>query len=441
MKRHFKNAAYGVLDYAGYPLGMLLAAPVVLHRLGAAEYGLWMIATAVVSTGGILASGFCDANIQRVARLRGTTGEGTIAATVRAMMGINLTLGCVIAGLVAIAAPFAARRIVVAHPDGWRECLVALLIAAGLILVRAIESVCVSTQRAFEEYGKGTRVNTAVRWLTLGTAAGLAAAGQSIVSILTATGVFLVLGTALQIRTARMLLGGASLWPSFSVRESRALLAAGVFPWMQGLGGVIFAQVDRILLGVSAGAAVVAPYVLCVQFAQPIHGLTASGLQFLFPFLSRRVGDSSMGSLRRTIAIAFACNMLLVVSGAVGLLLIGKPLMIAWAGGTVARQATEILPLVVVGASLMGLSVTGVYALCAFGEFRSAAVISLGSRGVLLVLMAVLVQRGGVMQLAACRVAYGVVSLAVYLPLMRRLGAAEASSATEVRQQQEIAPL
>jgi O-antigen/teichoic acid export membrane protein len=441
MKRHFKNAAYGVLDYACYPLGMLLAAPVVLHRLGAAEYGLWMIATAVVSTGGILASGFCDANIQRVARLRGTTDEGTIALTVRAMMGITLALGCVIGGLVAIAAPFAARRIVAGHPAGWRECVIALLIAAGMILVRAVESVCLSTQRAFEEYGKGTRVNTAVRWITLGTAAALAAAGHAVVSILITTGVFLVLGTALQIRTARTLLKGASLWPSFSVKESRALLTAGVFPWIQALGGVIFTQVDRILLGVSAGAAAVAPYALCVQFAQPIHGLTASGLQFLFPYLSRRAGNSSPASLRRTLAMAFALNALVVVCGAVGLLLVGKLLMIAWAGATVALQAAKILPLVVVGTSLMGLSVTGVYALCAFGDFRSAAVISLGSRGALLLLMAILVQRGGVMGLAACRVVYGITSLAVYLPLMRRLEVTEASSAAGVRQEQEIAPL
>jgi O-antigen/teichoic acid export membrane protein len=71
MKRHLTNAVYGVLDYASYPFGMLLVAPIVLHKLGASEYGLWMIATAIVSAGGIIASGFCDANIQRVARFRG----------------------------------------------------------------------------------------------------------------------------------------------------------------------------------------------------------------------------------------------------------------------------------------------------------------------------------------------------------------------------------
>ena len=72
MRKHLTNAAIGVLDYVSYPVGMLLVAPIVLHRLGASEYGLWMISTAVISAGGIIASGFCDANIQRVAHLRGT---------------------------------------------------------------------------------------------------------------------------------------------------------------------------------------------------------------------------------------------------------------------------------------------------------------------------------------------------------------------------------
>lgn len=421
MKRHFKNAGYGLLDYIAYPLGMLLAAPVVLHRLGAAEYGLWMITTAVVSAGGILASGFTDVNIQRVARLRGTADHARMTATVRVMMGINLVLGCVIAMLVAIAAPAAAHRIVASHPDKWQECVAALWIAALLIVVRAVESVYVSTQRAFEEYGNCTRVNTVVRWLTLGAAAALAAAGQGVVSILAATAIFLIAGTVLQLRSARRLLKGASLTPLLHSSELRSLLATGSFPWIQALGGVIFAQMDRILLGVSAGAAVVAPYMLCVQFSQPIHGITASGLQFLFPYLSRRVEEASPASLRRTLLLAFACNAAMVACSAIGLLLIGDYLMTRWAGAAVARQAIEILPIVVAGASLMGLSVTGVYALSAFGQFRSAALISLGSRGALLVLIIILLHRNGVVGLAVCRVIYGAASLAVYVPVLKQL--------------------
>jgi len=65
MRRHLSNAGFGILDYISYPLGMLIVAPIVLHRMGAAEYGLWMIATSIISAGSIMASGFGDACIQR----------------------------------------------------------------------------------------------------------------------------------------------------------------------------------------------------------------------------------------------------------------------------------------------------------------------------------------------------------------------------------------
>ena len=171
MKKHLTNAAYGVLDYASYPFGMLLVAPIVLHKLGASEYGVWTIATAVISAGGIIASGFCDANIQRVARLRGTGDTSVMVQTVRSILGINLVLGAMLAILTWIAAPYAARHIAASHVTLFHECLIALRIASVLILVRALETVSVSTQRAFEQYRGTVQISTAVRLLTLATAA------------------------------------------------------------------------------------------------------------------------------------------------------------------------------------------------------------------------------------------------------------------------------
>ena len=97
MRTHLSNAAYGILDYGAYPIGMLAVAPVVLHHLGAAQYGVWAVATAAVSTGGVVASGFGDANIQHVASRRGLGEQGALEPAVRSLMGINLVLGAALA--------------------------------------------------------------------------------------------------------------------------------------------------------------------------------------------------------------------------------------------------------------------------------------------------------------------------------------------------------
>jgi O-antigen/teichoic acid export membrane protein len=421
MRRHLTNAAFGILDYASYPVGMLLVAPIVLHKLGASEYGLWMIATALISAGGIVASGFCDANIQRVAHLRGTGQSDLIPHTVQGVLGINLVLGFALAFAAWIVAPYAAPHIAVAHQTSSSECLISLRIASVLIVLRSIETVSVSTQRAFEQYRGTVQISTAVRLLTLVAAAVLAFLGKGTVSILAATAVFMALGVYMQFRQLPRFLGTVSFWPHFQRTETRALIGLGFFVWLQAVGAVVFGQLDRILLGVSLGALAVAPYSLCVQFAHPIFGLSASGLNFLFPYLSGRASTLSSAELKGTLLKAFACNLLLVACGAGLLLFMGPRLIRLWAGPVVAQSAAKILAPIVLGSALMGLSVTGTYAMQALGLFRTVALISLGSRTAMLLLMIELLRHMGLPGLALSRLCYGSVALLVYLPLLGRL--------------------
>ena len=97
MRAHLVNATYGVLEYAAYPIGMLLVAPIILRNMGAAQYGIWAVVTAAVSMGSIIASGFGDANIQHVASQRGLGQQDALLRTVRCMIGINLVLGTALA--------------------------------------------------------------------------------------------------------------------------------------------------------------------------------------------------------------------------------------------------------------------------------------------------------------------------------------------------------
>jgi len=249
--------------------------------------------------------------------------------------------------------------------------------------------------------------------------------GKGTISILLATCAFLILAAVAQFRRLRKLMTGVSFWPRFHPAEARLLFHQGFFVWLQALGGVVFGQLDRILLGLSLGALAVTPYSLCVQFAHPIYGLSASGFNFLFPYLSTRAGATQREEMRRAVLKAFACNLFIVVCGVALLLLFGDRLIRIWAGSAVAESAKSILPPIVVGAALMGLSVTGTYALQALGEFRSVAFIMLGGRTAMLLLMIWMLRHHGLQGLAVSRLFYGAVALVVYLPLLQKLKSAK----------------
>jgi O-antigen/teichoic acid export membrane protein len=400
---------------------MLLVSPIVLHHIGIAEYGIWAVATAVVSTGGIIASGFGDANIQHVAKLRGSGDQSALQNAVRCIVGINLALGTALALVGWLLSPDASRHIVASDAAQQHSCLVSLRIASVLILVRALESVCVSTQRAFERYGAAARISVGVRLLTLALAGWLAYTGRGTASIMEATAALFVLGTAAQFYRLRQFLGDVSFLPAFSGDTAKALLAFGVFSWMQAVAGVVFGQVDRLLMGVSLGAVAVASYALCIQLSQPIFGLTASALHFVFPHLSGRVDTISPSDLKRVVARACVANLLFVSAGTVVLLLFGDRILRAWAGEAIAREATPIFSLVVIGSALLGLSVTGTYVMLALGRVRTVTWFCVAGGAVMLVMMWWLLPVLGMRGLAIARLCYGSFSLLLYLPLARAL--------------------
>jgi O-antigen/teichoic acid export membrane protein len=421
MKRHLSNSAYGVFDYAAYPVAMLLVAPILLRALGVAQYGLWMVATAAVSTGSIIASGFGDANIQYVAGVRTRNDADALLRAVRSMVGINLVLGIAF-GLISWAlSPIAARHIAPSDASLQTMCLWSLRIASLLMPVRALESVCISTQRAFERYGAAVRISIVARLLTLAVAVALTRFGRGVVGIMVASAILLALGTLAQLGRLQQLLGVMSLLPAFDREATSALFGFGVFSWLQAVSGIIFSQADRLILGVSLGASAVASYALCVQMAQPIYGITSAALHFLFPYLAGRRMTVPLAALQKPVLKAFAVNVLLVSLGTAAALLFGKPFLNAWIGPSVAHAAAQILTPVVWSFAFLGLSVTAYYALLALGHVRTVTMLNLLGGCAMLLGMIWLLPRSGVHGLAMARLCFGSITFLMYVPLARLL--------------------
>jgi O-antigen/teichoic acid export membrane protein len=428
MRAHLANAASGLLDYAAYPIGMLLVAPIVLRNMGAAPYGIWAIVTAAVSTGSIIASGFGDANIQHVSSQRGLGRHDDLLRTVRCMIGINLVLGTALALVAWTLAPLAARHIVPSMGAPLQQdCLWSLRIASLLLWLRTMESVCISTQRAFQRYGAAVRVSILARLLSLAAAATLTYVSHSVASMVAAAAVLSLLGTCLQFANLRQLLPAISLAPVWDRDAMKALLGFGAFSWLQAVSTVVFSQADRIFLGVSLGAVAVASYALCTQLAQPIWGFAASGLHFIFPHLAERSAVQSSSGTRKAVLIAFACNLLFVTVAAATLMLFGERILRSWAGADMARSSVAIFPIIIWSSALLGLNVTATYALLAFGRVRTITWLNLTAGAAMLMLMFWLVPRLGTYGLALARLCYGSITLLLYLPLVRQLSRAPAT--------------
>jgi O-antigen/teichoic acid export membrane protein len=415
---NLSNAMYGVLDYVAQPAAMLLAAPILLHRLGVASYGVWLIASAAVGAGSIVSSGFGDAVIQRVATLRAISDVRSIRQVVANLLSINLVLSGALAVLLWAAVPFVTGRVTHFDPSMREDCVWSLRIGTLLMMLKSIESVFICGQRAFEEYGPAVRIAIATRLLTMLAALGLALRGYGVPALMLATTGLTMLGAAVQGAALKRHLGGGLFKPGFDRATLVELGSFGGFTWLQAVSGVLFSQADRLLLGVFLGAPSVAYYGICVQMAQPIHGLTAAGLHFLFPHLAMRFASGKLTALRGPVYSAIAINAVLATAFTSGLMLAGPQLLRLWMGRSFAEHVNGLLLVLAAGFGLLALNVTGHYAMLALGKVRLVTALNVAGGVAMLLAMAVWVPRHGVNGAAWARLCFGPVTCLIYLPLL-----------------------
>ena len=212
----------------------------------------------------------------------------------------------------------------------------------------------------------------------------------------------------------------APLLPAFDRDVFLSLSSFGAFSWLQAIAGVFFSQADRLLLGLTLGASAVAYYGVCVQMTQPIHGLTAAALHFLFPHLSRHNASGNQATMRRSIGLAIKVNIGLSALLTAVVLTFGRRFLDLWMGHAFAAQSSALLPVLAVGFGVLSLNVAGHYTLLALGRVRLVAALNLAGGFTMLFAIAMLVPRIGQAGAAWSRLLYGSVTCLAYLPIVQQ---------------------
>jgi O-antigen/teichoic acid export membrane protein len=419
MRRTVANGVYAIAEYASQPVGLLLAVPYLLRHLGAAQFGVWVLASSAVNGGNALSTGFSDAAIKYVAMYRGRGDASGVTRVVRGMLSINLALSVVIAIALWVFAPLATSHI--AHIDATMRytCQLSIRVGSLLLVVRSIDDVFAGTLRAFEQYGPPVRISIYSRLASLIAAIVLVARGLGVVEVMLATlgiSAFAAVAQGWALRTA---VGKITLLPSLH-RETLTMIAGfGCFSWLQALSAVIFGQADRLVIGVLLGAPAVAGYALCDQAAQTIHGTVAAGFHVLFPHMSARLESESLTEVRHTLSTAFKSNAALAVLLGVPVIVFSRPILALWVGHDFAQQSWPMFSILGASSALLAMNVTAHYGLLAAGRVKLVTSTNLAAGTAMLLMMILLTPHFGTVGTATAWLIPGPFTCLLYIPLYR----------------------
>lgn len=416
MLNRLANPVWAVLEYGWYPLLVFIATPWFLRQLGTEHYGHWMLLTAIVGIGAVLNVGTGAATIKAVSAGRGRLDIRAVARATRASLGLATIGGFVLALIVVITLYFGGN--VLLHRMGDPSAIQLTAFAAALLIwIEQLDNVFSSAMKGAEYFGMAARIEIACKTLQIGIASLALTRWHSLESLYVSLICVALIRLAVKAQFAMRLLSIPFPYPSFDATSD--VLHFAKWGWLQGIGGVLFGVVDRLLVGALLGATSLAYFSIASQLAMQIHAISAAGLSVIFPKVSRQIEAGQSSAMWRVVKVTAAGNFLFSTTIALALILLSPVIVHIWLKPETAAPVLSILPWLVGAYWVLALNVVPYYALLGLGRVRAIGLSVLTSGAVAIVAMYLAVTRFGLVGTPAGRACYAITSMILILPLIQ----------------------
>ena len=384
LRPHLARTGWSTLDAVVGPVLSVAVSPILLNRLDSRGFGLWAFAIAVAGFGGLASFGVGIATTKYVAEDRAAGYPEAAVETTRAALTVALCGGLVMLLLGVAFAPLLASTAFV-RMGAAGEVSNALLLGIALLALQEIDGVFTGALRGTQRFDLAAQVEIAIRIVWLAAVLSTAWLTRSAIDTLAASVAVGALKVVVKGLAAQSALQGSCMVPSRTKVAILRVLRLGKWLWAQALGGLLFSVVDRLAVGAIFGATDLARYSICMQLAQLVHGIQATALQPLVPWISARAASGQPASTEMLKRIAFfggwACMAVPLI-----LLAFADTFLSLWIGANFAQENAGICRILLVAYGLLAFNIPIHYLLLGLGSVRflaaaniAAGVVSLGA--------------------------------------------------------------
>lgn len=376
---HGSSAVWAVVELVCSMGAQLILTPLLLHRLGVDQFGVWVIALTVLVGSATLSLGTGTALLPVLAHAnaKGDAAGAWAAIDLFARRSAKTSAVLFLAISAVTSLGWAPVKL-----SAWAQWDLWILASATLAWasITEIDNGLSSALKARNRFDISALIEAVARAVQLGlTFWLLSSGGSALVPIILATAV-----TGIK-AWAKLVVLRAD-WPRLprqidasdirTASVAAELGASGRWIWLGLLSGLVFNAFDRWFVAAQLGSAALAAYATCAQIAQMPHALAAAAGQTLAPWAARRrdqlTEDDVRHSIRRVLLLATAAAAL----PSLVLLLVLQPLLGWWISKDFAAENLSTAQGLTVAFCLLALNVPAYFLLFGLGRVRTSTVLS-----------------------------------------------------------------
>lgn len=343
-----RNALFNLFGAALPAVLSVLTIPYVVRSLGAADFGLLTLVTAIVGYFALLDVNLTAGTTKYVAQYHATGESAELNQTISFGLAVYLLIGLLgMAGLLVFADQLV--RVVFSVPSDRRaSAVVAVQIASVGFLLGQIQAYLHSLPGAMMRYDVSGRIEAAFGSAVPILTVVLLSLGGDLVGVVILRVVMSALQAAvLVVALTKLLPLFSPAWPAPALRAQ--LIGFSAYSFLSKVASLTYTHADKLLIGRMLGVAAVTFYAVPSTLANRVMGLVTRLSGVMFPHASGLAAAGRIDDLRRHYLLA--SRYLFFINGAIGLLLavFAEPLLRLWIGGEFAAQGSLVMALVALG--------------------------------------------------------------------------------------------
>ncbi|OUL29114.1 oligosaccharide flippase family protein [Nostoc sp. 106C] len=375
LKNGLYNAASGAIR-----IGLaVLTIPVLIRLIGVEEYGLWTLASAVVAMVTLAEAGLSTTTTVFVSQDLAREDTESLLQTLTVTIGAMLIL----ATLAAIALWFGAENLVKLFPKLLIEqrlaAVQALQIAGVVVWTRLLQQIVVGLEQAYHRYGAMNFLITLQSVLTSLGVLVLAWLGGKTVALMQYQAFVSVGSLVAHIWLGWLLMRNIKLHPIWNLGKILVITRYSFMTWLASLGGVLFTQCDRIIVGGLLGTETLGVYAGITSITSQINVLSALIVQPILPALSNLLAypQEHLVKFQDQIKKAFKVNILTALGMGIILFILASIIMYLMLPSQVTDETILAFRIATIIYTTYSMNAVGYYILLAVDAVRLNLVINL----------------------------------------------------------------
>lgn len=340
-----RNSLYNLLGGVIPAIASLLIVPVIIHRLGEVEYGVFALVTAVVGYFAVLDINLTASSVKYLAEYQARR-EATKVAQVFFFGGfIYFGIG-LLGGLgIFFSAEFLAASVFRVPPQLQQTAATALQVAGFAFLFGQVQTYLQSAPQALQRYDLSGKFESLFGSAVSIATVAVVLAGGGLVEIMYARVVISIVNCLLLIRLIRIILPDLGfVAPDWTI--SRTLLSFSAFSYLSRIATITYLNSDKLLVAALTDMRALTLYSVPFLLANRVFGMVYRLGQVIFPVTSALAAQGRTEKLKATYLNVTRYIVYLNACLYIVLCVFSRELLHYWAGPVFGPEAALVLVIV-----------------------------------------------------------------------------------------------